>query len=92
MAVRFEINGRTGNLDVVKLAREQLNGEVVGVQQGIIQVRSDDGKLYGFSLAKWADKHQAKILMINQGFNSPETALDQLPRNHAITTPGYSTV
>lgn len=92
MAVRFEINGRTGNLDVVKLAREQLNGEVVGVQQGIIQVRSDDGKLYGFSLAKWADKHQAKILMINQGFNSPETALDQPPlgMNHLDQSAFYN--
>lgn len=84
------MDGRQGTLDVVKLAREQLNGEVVGVQDGIVQVRGEEG-LFGFALGQWAENNQANITMI-QGFNSPDTALDQPPlgMNHLDQSAFYN--
>ncbi len=91
MAVRFEINGRQGTLDVVKLAREQLNGEVTGVEDGIVQVRGEEGDIYGFSIGKWATEHQATIVFM-QGFNDPDTALDSPPlgMNHLDQSAYYN--
>ncbi len=80
MAVRFEgADGRQGTLDVVNLAREELNGEVSGVQNGLIMVNDAEGKPFAFSLAQWAEDNQATITMI-QGYNSPETALNEPPQ------------
>src|SRR5688500_20247881 len=79
MAVTFETqDGRVGTLDVAKLAAEELNAVVIGAQNGIVQARTEDGEIKRFSLGEWATNNGASIVQI-EGFNAPDTALDQPP-------------
>jgi hypothetical protein len=92
MAVRFETSdGRQGTLDVANLAKEELNGEIIGVNNGIVMVHSEDGKPHAFSLAQWAQDNQCTITLI-QGYNSPETALNEPPQgmNHLDQSAFYN--
>lgn len=80
MSIRFQTaDGRQGTLDVAKLAADELGGVVTGVQDGIVQVKTEDGSVHGFSLGQWAEENQARIVSMD-GFNGPDSALD-LPPN-----------
>lgn len=79
MAIRVEgPDGRVGTLDVVNLAAEELGGTVTGASNGVVYVKTPDGAVKGFSLAKWAENNQMTIVHMD-GFNGPDTALDQPP-------------
>lgn len=73
------MDGQTGSFDVAKYVAERFpGGKVTGVKNGIIQTVDESGQRGGFSLAKWAQQQQAEIIFM-EGFNNPDTALDQPP-------------
>lgn len=80
MGIRFEMqDGRIGTLDVTQLISSEIQGgKVIGVKNGLVQVKRPDGGTSAFSLGQWAEQHQANIVQMD-GFNSPDTALDQPP-------------
>lgn len=79
MAIRFELpDGTTGTLDVSKLVGEEVGGQISGVKDGLVMYKDANGKRGAFSLAQWAEEHQAQIILM-EGFNGPDTALDQPP-------------
>lgn len=79
MAITFEgPDGRVGTLDVAALAAEEFGGVVTGSENGLIYVKSPEGDVIAFKLSQWAENNQATIVQID-GFNSPDTALDQPP-------------
>lgn len=79
MAIRVEgPDGRVGTLDVAALAAEQFNGTITGVQDGLVHVRTAEGDVVAFQLAQWAEANNMTVVSM-EGFNSPDTALDQPP-------------
>lgn len=78
MPIRFQTaDGRTGSLDVANLAAEEMSGTITGVKQGLVHIKNEDG-IHAFSLGRWAADKGVEILSMD-GFNSPNTALDQPP-------------
>src|SRR5688500_3507564 len=80
MSIRFAIQGRQGTLDVAQYALETFGPEakIIGVKEGLVRVQKPDGKITMFALGDWCNQQQAEIVYM-EGFNSPETALDQPP-------------
>lgn len=79
MAIRVQsADGQVGTLDVVKLAAEEMDGEVTGAKDGLVFVKTSDGSVKKFGLAAWAEANQMTVVQMD-GYNGPDTALDQPP-------------
>lgn len=81
MGIRFETQeGRQGTLDVAAdaISRFGEGTELVGVVDGIVQIKTPDGTMQGFALGHWSEQFGARIVFMD-GFNSPETAINRPP-------------
>lgn len=79
MAIKFQNAQGTGTLDVAAHLAENFPGaEITGVENGLVVFKDPNGKVGRFSLGQWAESTGATIIEMN-GFNSPDTALDQPP-------------
>lgn len=81
MGIRFETqDGRQGTLDVAADAIDRFGegSELMGVKDGIVQIKTPDGGTKGFALGHWSEQYGARIVFMD-GFNSPETAINRPP-------------